>query len=157
MVFILVLLAVRTWALEPVRIPSSSMSPTLVAGEHVLVDKVLPERRTWHRGDVVLFRAPDNGTLTIKRLVGLAGDTVEIRDGLLYVNGAEVTEPYVVPGAIDSVYWGPVTVAAEHVVVLGDNRRNSLDSRTYGGVSVHALEGKVAAVLWPADRIGGVR
>ena len=154
---LLVLLAVRTWALEPVRIPSSSMSPTLVAGDHVLVDKVFPARRTWHRGDVVLFRAPDNGELTIKRLVGLAGDTVGIRDGLLYVNGAEVSEPYVAPGAIDSVYWGPVTVSPGHVMVLGDNRRNSLDSRAYGGVSVHALEGKVAAVLWPADRIGGVR
>jgi signal peptidase I len=154
---LLVLLVLRTWVLEPVRIPSSSMSPTLTAGEHVLVDKAFPARRTWHRGEVVLFRAPDNGKLTIKRLVGVAGDVVELRDGLLYVNGAEVVEPYVAPGAIDSVYWGPVTVAPEHVMVLGDNRRNSLDSRAYGGVSIHALEGKVVAVLWPADRIGGVR
>lgn len=156
LVLLVALVAVRTWVFEPLRIPSSSMSPTLVAGEQVLVDKVAPSWRAWHRGDVVLFRAPDNGRLTIKRLVGLAGDVVEIRDGLLYVNGLRVVEPYVEPGAIDSVFWGPVTVAASEVIVLGDNRRNSLDSRSYGGVPMRALEGRVAAVVWPLDRIGGV-
>jgi signal peptidase I len=149
-------LAARAWVAEPVRIPTSSMAATLLPGEHVLVDKLATRHRSWRRGDVVLFRAPGGGTLTIKRLVGLAGDKVAIRDGVLVVDGRRMAEPYVAPGAIDSVYFGPIRVPSEEVFVLGDNRRNSLDSRDYGSVPVDDIEGRVLMVLWPPARIGAV-
>jgi signal peptidase I len=157
LVALLLLLAARTWVAEPVRIPTSSMAATLLPGEHVLVDKVSAHVRAWRHGDVVMFRAPGTGELTVKRLVGLPGDKVAIRDGVLVVNGARVTEPYVASGAIDSVFYGPTRVPPGEVFVLGDNRRNSLDSRDYGPVPVDALEGRVMMVLWPPARMGTVR
>lgn len=157
MVALVVIVVMRTFVLEPLGIRSSSMVGTLRPGEHVLVDKVTPHLRSWHRGDVVLFRAPPNGQLTIKRVVGLAGDSVEIRDGVLHVNREPVPEPYVRPGAIDGVYYGPTRVGTGEVFLLGDNRRNSLDSRQYGGVPVSSLSGRVRWVAWPLDESGTVR
>ncbi len=150
------LLVLRSLVLEPVRIPTSSMAGTLLPGEHVLVEKLGRIVRPWQRGDVVLFRAPDSGTLSIKRVVGLPGQTVEIRDGLLYVDGHVVRERYATPDAIDSVYFGPRRVSRAEVFVLGDNRRNSRDSRAYGGVPVSKIEGRITAVLWPLGRAGGL-
>jgi signal peptidase I len=157
LVLLLLLLAARAWVAEPVRIPTSSMARTLLPGEHVLVDKVSPHARAWRHGDIVMFRAPGTGQLTVKRLVGLPGDRLAIRDGVLVVNGARVAEPYVAPGAIDSVFFGPTLVQPGEVFVLGDNRRNSLDSRDYGPVPVDALEGRVLLVLWPPARVGTFR
>ncbi len=124
-------------------------------GEHVLVDKTAQVFRHWQRGDVVLFRAPDTGTLSIKRIVGLAGETVAIRDGHLFVDDDRVPEPYVEPGAIDSVYYGPRRVAEGQVLVFGDNRRNSRDSRDYGGVPISLVEGRITMILWPPGHAGG--
>ncbi len=152
-----VLLLVRTFVAEPVRIPTSSMATTLHPGEHVLVDKTAQVFRHWQRGDVVLFRAPDTGTLSIKRIVGLAGETVAIRDGHLFVDDDRVPEPYVEPGAIDSVYYGPRRVAEGQVLVFGDNRRNSRDSRDYGGVPISLVEGRITMILWPPGHAGGLR
>ena len=152
-----VLLLVRTFVAEPVRIPTSSMATTLLPGEHVLVDKTTQVFRPWQRGDVVLLRAPDTGTLSIKRIVGLAGDSVAIRDGHLFVDGNRVHEPYVEAGAIDSVYFGPRRVPEDQVLVFGDNRRNSRDSRAYGGVPLSLVEGRITMILWPPEHAGGLR
>jgi signal peptidase I len=150
-------LLTHAYVAEVVRIPTSSMAQTLLPGEHVLVDKATRVARPWHRGDVVLFRAPRSGVLTLKRVVALAGDKVELRDGELFVNNRRVPEQYVVPGVLDSVYFGPKVVAQDEVFVLGDNRGNSLDSRRYGGVPVSQIEGRAVLVLWPLHRAGGIR
>ena len=149
------LLALRAWVVEPVHIPSSSMAPTLVAGQHVLVQKQ-GVGDPWQRGDVVLFASPEDGRTTIKRVVGVGEDTVEIRDGVLHVNGALVVEPYVRRGAIDSVFFGPVDVPRGSVFVLGDERDNSLDSREYGPFPATLVEGQVVAILWPPAEAGRV-
>jgi signal peptidase I len=125
------------------------MAPTLTAGQHVLVDKVTRSDGTWKRGDVVAFRLTSRGALLVKRIVALAGEHVELRDGRLFVDGRRQSEPYTDPAAIDSVYFGPVQVPAGHVFVLGDNRANSRDSRSFGAVASSSLDARVDAVLWP--------
>jgi signal peptidase I len=148
-VLVLVLLATKELVAEPMRIRTMSMSPTLVAGDHVLADKVSRRDGGWKRGDVVAFRRTPHGEVLVKRIVALGGDTVGLRDGRLFVNGARVTEPYTDPSLIDSVYFGPVHVPSQHVFVLGDDRGNSRDSRVFGPVATSALMSRIDAVIWP--------
>lgn len=133
------------FVVEPVTIGSDSMAPTLVAGQRVVLDKVSLHLRGPRHDELVAFHAPGSGTLTLKRVVGVAGDTVFIRDGVLSVDGREPPEPYVDRAEVDSVYFGPVTVPAGSVFVLGDNRGNSIDSRTFGPIPLADLVGRV---LW---------
>lgn len=143
------LVAGRYFVAEPLRIETTSMTPTLHAGQHVLADKVSRRNDTWKRGDVVAFRRTDHGRVLVKRIVGLAGDSVALADGKLMVNGRQVMEPYAPPKLMDSVYFGPVRVPAGHVFVMGDDRRESVDSRDYGPIPTSALLGRVDAVIWP--------
>jgi signal peptidase I len=149
LVLVLVVLALRMLVVEPLRIRTTSMSPTLVAGQHVLADKVSRKDGGWRRGDVVAFRRTPQDEMLVKRIVALGGDRVGIADGRLVVNGKTVSEPYADPDRIDSVYFGPVVVPARHVFVLGDNRAESRDSRSFGAVRTTALVAKVDAVVWP--------
>lgn len=149
---VLVLLGLRAMVVEPMAIPSGSMAPTLRAGDHVLVEK-LSASSSWRRGDLLAFRAPD-GTLMVKRAVGVAGDRVALRDGVLVVNGQRVEEPYVDQRTVDGVYYGPVRVPADHVLFMGDSRGSSVDSRRFGPVDVAAVEGRVVSLVWPLGRIG---
>lgn len=147
----LVLIAgLRVFALHPTSIASESMEPTLHRGDAVLVDTLSPRLgRDPHRGDLVTFTSPADGRPTLKRVVGVAGDQVRIADGVLIVNDAVVPEPYVDQASIDALYWGTITVPAEHIVVLGDRRAGSIDSRTYGPVPLAAMDGRVLVRLWP--------
>ena len=153
-----VLLVVRLSVAEPFAIPSDSMAPTLSRGDHVLVDKLAYRgRATPRRGELVVFRAPGTGEIMLKRVVAVGGDTVAIEDGVLIVNGARRLEPYADPDAIDSVYFGPVTVAAHSVFVLGDSRGDSTDSRSFGSVATSDLIGRARARIWPPSRWGRLR
>jgi signal peptidase I len=143
------LVAGRYFVAEPLRIETASMTPTLRAGEHVLADKVSRRHDSWKRGDVVAFRRTPNGRVLVKRIVGLGGDTVALADGRLMVNGHQVVEPYAPAKLMDSVYFGPVRVPAGHVFVMGDHRRDSIDSRHYGTIPASALLSRVEAVIWP--------
>jgi signal peptidase I len=148
------LLLVRAHVAEPFRIPSDSMAPTLVAGDHVLVDKRAYRDAAPRRGDLVVFRAPRTGEVLLKRVVAVGGDTVGIEDGVLVVDGRRPREPYADPEAIDSVYFGPVRVRAGTVFVLGDNRADSEDSRDFGAVPARDVIGRVQARIWPPARWG---
>jgi signal peptidase I len=153
-VLLLVLAAVlvRAYVAEPFAIPSESMAPTLRPGDHVLVEKLSSRFGSPRRGDLVVFRAPDGGSLAVKRVVGLAGDHVAIEDGVLAVNGRLQREPYVDHSSVDSVYFGPVVVPRGDVFVMGDNRADSHDSRDYGAVPRRSLIGRVLITLWPVFR-----
>jgi signal peptidase I len=151
---VLALVLARGVLAEPFRIDSGSMLPTLRAGDRVLVDKRAYRGALPRRGDLVVFHAPRTGDVTLKRAVGLPGDTVAIEDGVLVVNGRRQTEPYADPDAIDSVYFGPERVPAHAVFVLGDNRADSVDSRDYGAVARDDLMGRVRVRLWPPARWG---
>jgi signal peptidase I len=136
----------RAVVVEPLRVASDSMEPTLRRGDEVLVRKFgLGDLR---RGDLVTFAGPPDGELALKRIIGLPGDVVAVRDGVLSVNDVVVPEPYVDPRSVDAVYYGPVHVPPGRVLLMGDNRENSIDSRTYGPVSTDALRGTVLTTLW---------
>ncbi len=142
-VVVLAVWLLAVFAVEPVTVGSDSMRPTLQSGDRVLIDKVSFRFRSPRRGDVVAFAAPDTGTLTVKRVVGVAGDQVAIRDGVLWVAGRARAEPYVDLKTIDSVYFGPTVVPPGTVFVMGDNRAESIDSRDFGPVPLSEVVGRV--------------
>jgi signal peptidase I len=141
--------AVRALAVEPLRVSSESMAPTLRAGDRVLVEKISRHLGPPGRGDLVTFASPEDAELVLKRVVGSPGDEVALRDGELYVNGRRMHEPYVDRSHLDGVYYGPVTVPAGHVLVMGDNRESSVDSRRYGPVPADRLRGRLLTRVWP--------
>jgi signal peptidase I len=129
------------------------MAPTLMPGDQILVDKLayrgdaLPAR-----GDLAVFHDPHTGEILLKRVVAVAGDTVGLEDGSLVVNGRRPFEPYADQKSIDSVYFGPVKVRRGTFFVLGDNRANSVDSRSFGSVPADRLIGRVLLRIWPISR-----
>jgi signal peptidase I len=149
---VLALIALRAFVAEPFRIPSESMAPTLEPGDQALVTKL---GGTPARGDLVAFHAPRTGEVLLKRVVAVGGDSVGIEDGVLVVNGRKQREAYVAdPDAIDSVYFGPVTVGKGSLFMLGDNRANSEDSREFGAVPADRVIGRATARVWPPSRWG---
>ena len=146
----LAVVGLRAEVVEPVRIAGVSMAPTLESDQLVLVDK---RDRTPERGDLITLRSPENGERVLKRVVGIGGDVVDIRDAVLFVNDVEVKEPYVDHESIDALYYGPVTVSRGSVLVMGDARADSIDSRTYGDVPLRDVTGTVIARLWPPGSI----
>ena len=143
-----------TWVLaaEPVRVASSSMVPTLRDRDQVLVDKVTYRFRSPRVGEVVVLRPPGDGPLTVKRVVALAGSDVALEDGVLVVDGVAQREPGLDLAGVDGVYFGPVAVPESTIFVLGDNRGESVDSRSYGPVPLRDIVGRVVVRLWPRPR-----
>ena len=148
---------------QPFKIPSSeAMAPTLVKGDRVLVDKAIYRRSEPQRGDIIVFKYPDDPKRPfIKRLAGLPGETVEIRDGRLVINGAELeasagrwaTLPYSNQGQY-AQKGQAVSVPTDSYFVLGDNSAASHDSRFWGFVPKQNLIGKAYKIFWPPDRSG---
>lgn len=152
--FVLVFGVVRPYIVEAFYIPSESMVPTLMVGDRVLVNKFIYRFTEPQRGDIVVFKSVEGGGEDlIKRVVGIPGDRIAVRDGRLYVNGEPRREPYVNRKFPDHSFFGPKRVPPEHVFVMGDNRANSRDSRYFGPVPYENLEGRAFLLFWPPDRI----
>lgn len=132
----------RAVVVQTVQIGSDSMAPTLRRGDTALLDKITLRVRDPRRADLVAFRSPQDGQLTVKRVIGVAGDVVELRDAVLYLNGIRADEPQVDLVADDGTWFGPVTVPAGAVFLMGDNRADSIDSRAYGAVPVDEVVGR---------------
>ncbi len=149
-------LLLRTFVVQAFWIPSGSMIPTLLVGDRVLVCKFEYLLRSPRRGDIFVFKYPkDTGVDYVKRLIALPGDTFEIRDGVVWINGRPTEEPYV--RFKDTFNCGPVTVPEKNYVALGDNRPNSADSRFWGFVPWKNIRGPVHVRYWPLNRIGLVK
>jgi signal peptidase I len=144
---------VRETLLEPVRVSSASMSPTLPQGAVVLVDRRGVDPARLARGDVVTFRWPGSQEQVLKRVVALPGDTVVTVDAVLHVNGRPVEEPYVDFSEYEGMFTAQVTVPDGAVYVLGDNRIDSVDSRDLGPLPLRAVDGVAVARLWPPARL----
>lgn len=144
---VLAALATRTFVVRPLSVASQSMSPTICQGDWVLVDVLTPRVSDLDRGDLVAVRVPDSPVPLVKRVAGLPGDSVAIEDAWLYVNEARVAEPYVDHAANDALYYGPVVVPDDAVLVLGDARATSIDSRAFGPVPGDRLLGRVVLRL----------
>jgi signal peptidase I len=147
---------IRTFVVQPFLIPSSSMEDTLLIGDGVLVNMFAYRFEQPKVGDIVVFSsAEDTSSDLIKRVVAVGGQTVDIRDGVLYVDGRQQTEPYVNEKYPDHYAAdAPVSVPSGTVYVLGDNRANSEDSRYIGPQPVSAILGRAFAICWPVSRIG---
>jgi len=154
--FVLALI-VQQFLVKPFAIPSPSMEPTLVEGDRVLVNRLVYHFRSPHRGDVIVFHPPERpgSDPFIKRVVALGGDTIEVRDGYLYVNGARQEEGYIKEYPIVGDY--PQTVIPEgYIWAMGDNRNNSGDSRVFGPVKLDAIMGEAFAIYWPLNHLSGL-
>jgi signal peptidase I len=173
---VILALFIRTFVVQAFKIPTGSMEPNLLIGDHLLVNKfvfaptattrlqraLLPVG-TIARRDVIVFKYPEEPDRDfIKRVIGLPGDTVELREKKVYVNGTALEEPYAhfleQPGGSGEFHevtsfdvrerYGPVTVPADHFFVMGDNRDNSQDSRYWGFLPRDYVKGKALLIYW---------
>jgi signal peptidase I len=154
---LVVALVIKTFLFQAFYIPSESMEPTLTRGDRVLVNKLSYDLHEVNRGDVIVFERPPNEPPSeiedlIKRVVGLPGDTVEGRDGVVYVNGSPLDEPYLPAGVLTEPF-APIEVPAGSVFVMGDNRGNSRDSRVFGPIDEDLIVGRAFVTVWPLGRI----
>lgn len=178
---VLVFMLLRPFVIQAFYIPSGSMEPTLEINDKILVNKFIFRFRPPQRGDIVVFKAPPAASPEeadfIKRIVAVAGDTVEVRDESVYVNGKELRVQDTPQGLTEEVYapgspaharkhliaarpyqsYPPHTIRPGHVFVLGDNRNNSKDSRYWGELEVGRIRGKAMVIFWPPSRIGIIR
>ena len=183
---ILLALFIRTFIVQAFKIPSGSMKPTLIIGDHLLVnkfiygiripivDRFLIQFKKPKRGDILVFKWPkDESKDFIKRVIGIEGDIIEIRNDILYINGQKVLTEYVEKYNDNDISeadryeeylgdkkhyildqyvkyedFGPITVPENSVFVMGDNRDNSQDSRYWGFVTLNKIKGKALIIYW---------
>jgi signal peptidase I len=173
LIAVLLALFIRTFVVQAFKIPSGSMKPTLLVGDHILVNKfiygikipfsditLIPVKDP-KRGEIVVFKFPEDPKKDfIKRVIAVAGDTVEIRNKRVYINEKPIEDPYgthldphLIPGSArprDNL--GPVTVPPNSFFVMGDNRDHSYDSRFWGFVNLSAVKGKAFVIYWSWDK-----
>lgn len=150
---LVIVLVVNVFLAQATRVEGQSMEPNLHTDERLIIEKLSYRFGDPQRGDIVVLRPPHRTRVPlIKRVIGLPGDAVEIRDGAVFVNDELLDEPY-----LDQLTFGamPVRVVPEeHVLVLGDNRRASNDSRAFGMVPYEDIVGKAWFRYWPLDQAG---
>jgi signal peptidase I len=140
------------------RVQGTSMEPLLLDGERIVVNKFVYRFRPIERGDVVVFWYPRDPSVSfVKRVVALPGDLVEIRGGQLVVNGLTVKEPYLPASFRDDDSHGPTEIRKGYYFVLGDHRRSSNDSRSWGEVPEKYIYGRAVFRFWPLARMGPIR
>jgi signal peptidase I len=138
------------------------MEPTLDVGDRVLVNKLSYDLHDVNRGDVVVFElppdqvGPDGIKDLIKRVVGLPGEVIESRDGVVFIDGHRLDEPYLPENGPTGPPIERQTIPEGHVFVLGDNRDNSADSRARGPVSIDTIVGRAFVLVWPLGDLGSL-
>lgn len=146
------------FVVQAFRVQGTSMEPLLLDGERIVVNKFIYRFRPIERGDVVVFWYPRDPSVSfIKRVVGLPGDQLEIRKGRLLVNGMPVREEYLPAAFRDGDTFPPTEVRKGFYFVLGDHRRSSNDSRSWGEVPERYIYGRAVFRFWPLSRVGPVR
>ncbi len=142
---------------QPVKVEGTSMSPLLTDQERIFINKFVYRFEPIQRGDVVVFWYPlDRSKSFIKRVIALSGDTVEVRQGRVVVNGKELDEPYVPAQFADRSSLSLTRVPDGSFFVLGDHRNSSNDSRVFGPVPGQFIYGKAVFVYWPVERFGAL-
>ncbi len=167
MAIALVYLLIRPFIVQAFFIPSGSMIPTLLERDQILVNKFIYRFTPPKRGDIVVFKCPTYADPDgiekdyIKRLMGIPGDTIEVKEGVVYRNGKPLKEPYTNQSDPDANFPGeilydmpPVKVAKGEFFVMGDNRNNSNDSHRWGQLDRNRVLGKAMVTFWPIGRVG---
>jgi signal peptidase I len=182
MIAVILAVMVKAFVVQAYYIPSRSMVPTLDIGDRVLVNRTAYRFGTPQHGQVAVFIRPDSDAARpaagvagatqrmlakafgnappgtedlIKRVIGRPGDVVAARGGKLFRNGREVNEPYLEPGTVTSTF-GPVRVPPDSLWMMGDNREDSADSRTFGPIRESDLVGRAVVLIWPFDNAGSL-
>ena len=171
---ILIVLAIKAWIVNPYRIPSSSMEPTLHCArggagssgcearfsDRVPANRFIYHFRDPHRGEIVVFNVPKaaeaacgSGGVFVKRIIGLPGEVWQERNGYVYIDGKRLSEPYIKPDRRDFQSYPARKIAKGNYFMMGDNRESSCDSRRWGTVPRKSIIGKVFAIYWPPQRI----
>jgi signal peptidase I len=166
-----IVLAIKAWVVNPYRIPSSSMEPTLHCGrggsgclarfsDRVLANRFIYHFRDPHRGEIVVFNVPSaaetacgSGGVFVKRIVGLPGDVWQERQGRVYINGKKLKESYIQNDRRDFQSYPARKIPKNNYFMMGDNRASSCDSRRWGTVPRGNIIGKVFAIYWPPQRL----
>jgi signal peptidase I len=140
---------------QPLKIQGDSMAPLLSDRELIFINRLVIHFGPVQRGDVIVFSYPLDRTKSyIKRIVALPGETVEIRQGMVYVNGNPLPEPYVPSQYEDLSDFGPVQLPSDSYFVLGDHRNRSNDSRVFGPLARRLIDGRAVFAYWPVNRFG---
>lgn len=146
---------IRTFVIDTRIVPTGSMLPTIQLQDRLVFDKVLYKNKPFQRGDIVMFTAPEgsgeNDDL-VKRIIGLPGETLEVREGSVWINGEPIVEPYLKEAP--EYEYGPTRIPEGSYLAFGDNRNNSKDSHVWGFVPEGNIEGKVLIRYWPMERWG---
>ncbi len=160
---IVLALGIRQFVAEARYIPSGSMKPTLQINDRLVVEKISYRFNPPERGDIIVFQAPQSaldavGSTSkdayIKRVIGLPGETIEVKNGKVFIEGKALTENYI--QSPPTYIWGPKVVPADQYLVLGDNRNGSSDGHVWGFLPKESIIGRAAVRFWPPTRIGGL-
>jgi signal peptidase I len=153
---IVIAVLINLFLAQATRVYGSSMEPNLHTDQRLVVEKVSYRIHGPHRGDVVVIRMPERGPeLLIKRVIALSGETIEISNGVVHIDGEPLEEEYLVRKTSGS--YGPTTIPEGHVFVMGDNRGASNDSRIFGPVTLDRVVGRAWVSYWPFDTLGIVQ
>jgi signal peptidase I len=150
--------AIRTFVIQPYVVPTGSMIPTIEIGDRVIANKFIYRFRDPAPGDIIVLDDPTGTVPTlIKRVIATEGQTVDLQNGVVLVDGEPLTEPYThdLPSEPQAVQM-PFTVPEDSVWLMGDNRTNSQDSRYFGAVPLAEVRGQAFFRFWPVDRIGAM-
>lgn len=163
---VVLFLGIQTFVAQPFKVEGPSMETTVMPDQYVLIDKLTPHWAAYARGDIVVLTPPSqfaglNGVPFIKRVIGLSGDDVQLKDGTVYVNGTALDEPYVFtdgsvrestdPSPGGASEW---LVPQGQLLVLGDHRDVSADSRAFGTIEISRVIGRAWLRYWPFDAFG---
>lgn len=157
---VLIAIVVILFLYQPVKVEGTSMTPSLQDDERIFINKFIYRFgiSDIDRGDTVVFLYPNDITKSyIKRVIGIPGDSVEIDDGTVIVNGKAIPEPYVADYNRDQITMARRVVPPDQYFVLGDHRSSSNDSRAWGWVPRQYIYGKAVFVYWPLENLGAVR
>jgi signal peptidase I len=142
---------------QPVKVEGTSMAPLLSDQERIFINKFVYHFEPIERGDVIVFWYPlDRSKSFIKRVVGLPGETIELRGGHLYLDGKELKEVYIPASYLDGSSFGPLVIPNDDYFVMGDHRDSSNDSRMFGPVGRQYIYGKAVFAYWPVDHFGSL-
>lgn len=161
---ILIVIAIRIFFIDPVRVDGASMNTTLSNGEVVMLNKIVYKKNDIKRFDIIVIDESDKDGIKkriIKRVIGLPGETIEYKDNKLYINGKEVNDPYPSTETDDFSILdiGHTKIPGNCYFVMGDNRSDSLDSRypSVGVVKMSRIKGRAKLVIWPFNKFGIVK
>lgn len=147
-------ITLRIFVIEPFIVPTPSMSPTLLVGDKVIVNKLEYEFTSVKRGDIVAIYSPLEKKNLVKRVIGISGETISFsEDDFVYIDGNKLEEPYLPESVIPAYEVKTYKLGSNEFFVMGDNRNNSADSRVFGPISIEKIFGKVIFIYGPFPRI----